>query len=236
VSPILDHDTAAARRIEALYRTREVIDQRRHVLGVLAPRAGERILDVGCGTGYLAAEIATQAAPTGAVYGIDVSDAMLALAKSRSARTAIELQRADAASIGAADQIATTTSRPGLQTCTRSHTQATTSSASPAICSWPPSRDVHGAMSTVRSITCEGAGRALRAASMAVAGASVAQDSAPVRRGDVRERLRKRPLMAPRILGVVLALAVHVVGRLVEDLRSVSPRLLAVLACVLDAD
>lgn len=56
----------------------------------------------------------------------------------------------------------------------------------------------------------------------------LAKDPAPVPRVDVRERLRENPLMAPRVLGGVLTLAVHVVGGLLEDLRSVGSRTLAV--------
>ena len=47
----------------------------RDLLGLLEPRAGERILDVGCGTGQLTAEVARSGA---AVVGIDRSPAMIA--------------------------------------------------------------------------------------------------------------------------------------------------------------
>jgi trans-aconitate methyltransferase len=48
------------------------------VLELLAPRAGERILDVGCGTGHLTAQIAAVGAE---VIGIDRSDEMIATAR-----------------------------------------------------------------------------------------------------------------------------------------------------------
>ncbi|MCX6627531.1 MAG: methyltransferase domain-containing protein [Candidatus Solibacter sp.] len=50
----------------------------RDLLAVLAPQPGERILDVGCGTGHLTAEIA-QAGAT--VLGVDRSAAMIAHAR-----------------------------------------------------------------------------------------------------------------------------------------------------------
>src|SRR5690242_12948002 len=48
------------------------------VIELLAPRAGERILDVGCGTGHLTAQIAAAGAR---VIGIDRSDEMIATAR-----------------------------------------------------------------------------------------------------------------------------------------------------------
>jgi trans-aconitate methyltransferase len=50
----------------------------RELLGMLAPREGERILDVGCGTGHLTAGIAAAGAR---VLGIDQSPAMIEQAR-----------------------------------------------------------------------------------------------------------------------------------------------------------
>jgi trans-aconitate methyltransferase len=50
----------------------------RDLLALLAPQPGERILDVGCGTGHLTAEIAQSGAQ---VLGIDRSEAMIAQAR-----------------------------------------------------------------------------------------------------------------------------------------------------------
>jgi trans-aconitate methyltransferase len=50
----------------------------RDVIGLLAPQPGERILDVGCGTGQLTAEIARAGAD---VTGVDQSAAMIAQAR-----------------------------------------------------------------------------------------------------------------------------------------------------------
>ncbi len=48
----------AAQRVEALYSTADVVAQRQQVMQALAPRAGERILDVGSGPGFLALDLA----------------------------------------------------------------------------------------------------------------------------------------------------------------------------------
>src|SRR5258705_3298428 len=45
------------------------------------PRAGERIVDVGCGCGATTIAFAQKVGPTGHVYGIDVSAPMLARAR-----------------------------------------------------------------------------------------------------------------------------------------------------------
>src|ERR1700679_3397388 len=44
-------------------------------------RAGERIIDVGCGCGATTAALAQKAGPTGHVLGIDISAPMLARAR-----------------------------------------------------------------------------------------------------------------------------------------------------------
>jgi hypothetical protein len=61
------------------------------------------------------------------------------------------------------------------------------------------------------------------------------EDPAPVPWVDVRERLRERPPMPPRVLRPVLALAVHVIGRLIEDLRPLGSRALTVRRRILDS-
>jgi len=61
----------------------ERVARRRKLLEALTVQPGERILDVGCGAGQLAAEIATLVGPAGRVEGVDISEAMLAAARDR---------------------------------------------------------------------------------------------------------------------------------------------------------
>src|SRR5215813_2537229 len=57
-----------------------VYERAKGLVDLLKPRGGERILDLGCGTGVLTAEIASRGA---AVLGIDRSEEMVAQAKSK---------------------------------------------------------------------------------------------------------------------------------------------------------
>ncbi|HEU5057765.1 MAG TPA: class I SAM-dependent methyltransferase, partial [Kofleriaceae bacterium] len=70
------------------------------VLERAAARAGERVLDVGCGCGTTSLLLAERVAPDGAVVGIDISAPMVEVARARAAGApvAIEFVVADAAS------------------------------------------------------------------------------------------------------------------------------------------
>jgi ubiquinone/menaquinone biosynthesis C-methylase UbiE len=80
---MLEFDDEGARRIEKQYAGPDVEAQRKHVLSLLAPQPGERVLDVGSGPGYLVASIAEAVGPAGAVHGVDPSPAMNSLAAAR---------------------------------------------------------------------------------------------------------------------------------------------------------
>jgi SAM-dependent methyltransferase len=54
-------------------------------LKAAAPQPGERAIDVGCGCGETSIELARRVGAAGAVLGVDVSQAMLAVARSRGA-------------------------------------------------------------------------------------------------------------------------------------------------------
>jgi ubiquinone/menaquinone biosynthesis C-methylase UbiE len=79
----LQFDPEVSRRIESVYTTPDVIEQRRVVRTALALRQGDRVLDVGVGPGLLAAEMAAEVGSAGRVCGIDISDSMLAIAGTR---------------------------------------------------------------------------------------------------------------------------------------------------------
>ena len=60
----------------------------RRAIRALAPRAGERILDIGCGTGETVLDLAAAVQPGGAVVGVDISAPVVEVARRRVANTA----------------------------------------------------------------------------------------------------------------------------------------------------
>lgn len=69
----------------------------------LSLRAGQCVLDVGCGTGLSMPSLARAVGPTGLVIGVDASPAMLRRAGSRDLAAPRTLVQADATTLGAAD-------------------------------------------------------------------------------------------------------------------------------------
>jgi len=49
----------------------------------LEPKPGERVLDIGCGSGETSLELAAAVAPGGSVLGVDISETLLGLARTR---------------------------------------------------------------------------------------------------------------------------------------------------------
>jgi SAM-dependent methyltransferase len=84
-------------RVRAWAEVREPLELQlaplgRRALVALAPRAGESILDIGCGGGETARVIARAVAPNGTILGIDLSAAVLAFAR-RAAQAAQGCER-----------------------------------------------------------------------------------------------------------------------------------------------
>ena len=76
-------DERTAQQLDVMYRTRDVLRRRRLVREALAVEAGHRVLDVGCGPGFYAAELLAEVGANGAVVGVDTSAAILAAAARR---------------------------------------------------------------------------------------------------------------------------------------------------------
>jgi ubiquinone/menaquinone biosynthesis C-methylase UbiE len=77
------YDEAEARETDRIYQTPDVIRQRMRTLDALKLEAGESVLDVGCGTGLLAHDMAALVGAAGCVVGVDISQDMLKLAERR---------------------------------------------------------------------------------------------------------------------------------------------------------
>jgi SAM-dependent methyltransferase len=96
MAEMLRFDAETARRVEAAYTTPDLVAQRREVLRLLALQAGERVVDIGAGPGFLAAEMAAAVGPDGRVFAVDPSADMRELARSRGADFAISDGSAEA--------------------------------------------------------------------------------------------------------------------------------------------
>jgi ubiquinone/menaquinone biosynthesis C-methylase UbiE len=71
--------------LETVYQTPDAAKRRQTVLDVLQLQSGERVLDIGTGPGFLAAEMAEVVGPGGQIHGIDMSEPMLNMARKRCA-------------------------------------------------------------------------------------------------------------------------------------------------------
>lgn len=78
---MLQFDDDAARHIQRVYSTPDVVQQRAEVLELLAAQPGERVLDIGSGPGFLVASLAEAVGPGGAVHGLDQSGPMNTVAR-----------------------------------------------------------------------------------------------------------------------------------------------------------
>jgi ubiquinone/menaquinone biosynthesis C-methylase UbiE len=61
------------------------------IVGLAALRHGERVLDVGCGTGSLAVALKASAGPTGSVRGIDASQEMIDVARRNASKAGVDV-------------------------------------------------------------------------------------------------------------------------------------------------
>lgn len=78
-------DAARARdladRLELRAKAKDEVEARETYLGLLDVTAGERVLDVGCGSGVVTREIAKRVGARGLAVGLDLSPALLAVAR-----------------------------------------------------------------------------------------------------------------------------------------------------------
>lgn len=95
----MEYDDAAAERLEAVYLGPDVVAQREDTLRRISVRKGERVLDIGSGPGFLAAQIADQTGPDGEVIGIDNSEQMVDRARQRIEHDWLSYRCADATAL-----------------------------------------------------------------------------------------------------------------------------------------
>lgn len=89
--------------LDAVRDVGAVAEWKERSFGLLEPRPGAVLLDVGCGTGDDARALAARVAPGGRVIGVDASAAMVAEAGRRGAAPGVEFLVADAARLGLPD-------------------------------------------------------------------------------------------------------------------------------------
>jgi ubiquinone/menaquinone biosynthesis C-methylase UbiE len=97
--PRLDYDLRLAARQDRFSSIPEMVAQRVFVRAALALRPGERVIEIGCGNGWLACEMAAEVGGSGHVVGADISADMVAMANvlvERAGHINVEIVSADA--------------------------------------------------------------------------------------------------------------------------------------------
>jgi ubiquinone/menaquinone biosynthesis C-methylase UbiE len=78
-------NAADVARLDRAYSTPQIVDQRRRFRAAVAARPGEVGLDVGCGAGHLACELAREVMPGGRIVAIDKSPQSVEASRARAA-------------------------------------------------------------------------------------------------------------------------------------------------------
>jgi arsenite methyltransferase len=100
-------DAADIARLDKAYSTPQIVDQRRRFRAAVAARPREVGLDVGCGPGHLACELAKEVAPGGRIFAIDKSPESVDVTKARAVKEeltdSVDVQVGDATALGFPD-------------------------------------------------------------------------------------------------------------------------------------
>jgi ubiquinone/menaquinone biosynthesis C-methylase UbiE len=81
-----EYNEEESKRTEQAYLSPEIERQRERTLEVIDPQHGDTIVDIGCGPGLLAHEMAAAVSNAGRIVGVDSSSPMLELARNRCAQ------------------------------------------------------------------------------------------------------------------------------------------------------
>lgn len=85
-------DEKTAQQLSMIYQTDDIREMQRQFRVWFDPRPGEKILDVGCGTGINDVALSKLVGPAGRIIGIDNSEAMLAIARAKASAANVEYQ------------------------------------------------------------------------------------------------------------------------------------------------
>jgi len=103
-STLAQFDVAGAERLEKIYLTPDVVQQREQIFQLLDVKPGMNALDIGCGPGLTSLALAQAVGNTGHVDAIDIAPPMLQLAARRcAAQTHVKFHQADVLQLPFAD-------------------------------------------------------------------------------------------------------------------------------------
>jgi arsenite methyltransferase len=88
-----------AKTLVSAYRTPDMVRQRSATLQRLHLIAGERVIDIGCGPGFLCKSMAAAVGPPGIVIGIDISEDLIDFATNQKGSDPIEYRVGNATAL-----------------------------------------------------------------------------------------------------------------------------------------